>query len=59
MGFISNHAANACMYTGYAGVLLIGLFGCWWGYNKHQFLSGNGTRRAIPLTFNFIASGKY
>jgi len=58
MGYLSDHAANACLYTTYAGVLLIGFAAVWLGRGKGQFLAGNGTRSALPLTFNFIASGK-
>lgn len=59
MGYISSHGANACVYTAYAVCLLMGLGCAWFARKKGQFLAGNGTRKALPLTFNFIASGKY
>lgn len=58
MGYISDHASNACIYTGYAGVLIIGLVGVYLGTNKAEFLSANGKKRGIPLSLNFVASGK-
>lgn len=59
MGYLSDHAANACMYTSYAAVLIMGLAAAWYSRKRGQFLSANGTRTAIPLTFNFVASGKF
>lgn len=59
MGGLSDHASNACIYTAYAGVLLIGFGAVWYGRGKGQYLASNRKRSALPLTFNFIASGKY
>lgn len=59
MGVISDHASNACIYTGYAVALIMGVVGAWWGRGYGQYLSGNGTRSWGPLTLNFVASGKY
>lgn len=59
MGSLSDHAANACIYAAYGGVLVIGLFAVWYGRGKGQYLASNRKRSAFPLTFNFIASGKY
>lgn len=59
---ISNAAANGIIYGTYGLLLIVGV-GIALSYMKFQqtrdFLSANGTRTAIPLALNFIASGKY
>lgn len=57
MGEISDHAANACIYTTYACVLLMGLVVAYYYWSK-PFTNDNGTRVWWSLVWNFIASGK-
>lgn len=56
--YISDHAANACIYTALAVCLVFGLLVSYALRKSKHFLEGNGTRTALPLAFNFIASGK-
>lgn len=58
MGEPSTQASNAVMYLTYGAFLVMGLAVAWRFRNKGNFLSGNGTQKALPLAFNFVASGK-
>ncbi|OAL65596.1 hypothetical protein A7C99_2693 [Trichophyton rubrum] len=61
MGQPSFQASNALIYLTYGSFLVVGLYIAWRLRNqtKGEFLSSNGTQKAIPLALNFIASGSY
>ncbi|EZF35907.1 hypothetical protein TMEN_9230 [Trichophyton mentagrophytes] len=58
MGQPSFQASNALIYLTYGAFLVVGLYIAWRLRNqtKGEFLSSNGTQKAIPLALNFIAS---
>ncbi|EFR02539.1 hypothetical protein MGYG_09089 [Nannizzia gypsea CBS 118893] len=58
MGQPSFQASNALIYLTYGAFLVAGLYIAWRLRNqtKGEFLSSNGTQKAIPLALNFIAS---
>ncbi|KAM5452459.1 hypothetical protein MaudCBS49596_003277 [Microsporum audouinii] len=60
MGQPSFQASNALIYLTYGAFLIVGLYIAWRLRNqtKGQFLSSNGTQKALPLALNFIASGE-
>lgn len=57
MGYPSTQASNAVIYLTYGAFLVLGITISLIYRKKGQFLSGNGTQKAIPLSFNFVASG--
>ncbi|KAI9835668.1 MAG: hypothetical protein M1838_005229 [Thelocarpon superellum] len=58
MGAPSSQASNAIIYLTYGAFLVTGLYIAWRlrHQSKAQFLSSNGTQKALPLALNFIAS---
>ncbi|EEQ35266.1 urea transport protein [Microsporum canis CBS 113480] len=61
MGQPSFQASNALIYLTYGAFLIVGLYIAWRLRNqtKGQFLSSNGTQKALPLALNFIASARF
>ncbi|KAK9448713.1 uncharacterized protein V1518DRAFT_433745 [Limtongia smithiae] len=57
MSDISHHASNACIYTTYAAFLILGLAVAWKFRNSKEFLASLKSQAAVPLAFNFLASG--
>ncbi|KAL2209281.1 hypothetical protein CC79DRAFT_1332501 [Sarocladium strictum] len=60
MGQPSTEASNAVIYLTYGAFLVMGT-GIAWRFKDQSaahFLSSNGTQTALPLAFNFIASGR-
>ncbi|KAB5547173.1 hypothetical protein GE09DRAFT_967196 [Coniochaeta sp. 2T2.1] len=60
MGKPSFEASNAVIYVTYGAFLVLGTGIAWRmrGQSKGDFLAGNRTQSALPLTLNFIASAK-
>ncbi|KAF4583000.1 urea transporter [Ophiocordyceps camponoti-floridani] len=58
MGIPSVVASNAIIYTTYGAFLLLGTAVAWRvrGSGAGELLSSNGSKTAIPLALNFIAS---
>ncbi|CEP63313.1 uncharacterized protein LALA0_S07e07294g [Lachancea lanzarotensis] len=56
MGELSNKAANAILWPTYVVVLVSACLVAYWFRDSKTFLSANGTQKAIPLAFNFLAS---
>ncbi|ODQ67278.1 hypothetical protein NADFUDRAFT_81809 [Nadsonia fulvescens var. elongata DSM 6958] len=54
----SEPASNAIIYLSYSFCLILGLYVAWRAASKStsEFISGNGTQKAIPLALNFVAS---
>ncbi|KAL1959609.1 hypothetical protein VTO42DRAFT_1644 [Malbranchea cinnamomea] len=59
MGQPSSEASNALIYVTYGIFLIIGVYIAYRLRNqtKVEFLSSNGTQKALPVALNFIASG--
>ncbi|KAK9376869.1 uncharacterized protein V1513DRAFT_429694 [Lipomyces chichibuensis] len=57
MAIPSTLASNACIYTTYGVFLVFGLLVAWKFSNRKEFLAAIKSQRALPLAFNFIASG--
>lgn len=60
MGQPSFAASNAIIYVTYGFFLILGTSIAWKMRKQPNtdFLSGNRTQTALPLAFNFIASGE-
>ncbi|KAG0680911.1 hypothetical protein C6P42_004569 [Pichia californica] len=61
---LSFQASNAIVYLSYGAMLVSGVAIAVYQLRKNkngktEFLSSNGTRTGLPLSLNFIASGKY
>ncbi|PKS09362.1 hypothetical protein jhhlp_003976 [Lomentospora prolificans] len=57
MGQPSFEASNAIIYVTYGIFLIMGTGIAWkMSKSKDSFLSGNGTQKALPLAFNFVAA---
>ncbi|KAK9333153.1 hypothetical protein V1520DRAFT_271044 [Lipomyces starkeyi] len=57
MAIPSTQISNACIYTTYGVFLVFGLLVAWKFSNRKEFLAAIRSQPAIPLAFNFIASG--
>ncbi|SCU85783.1 LANO_0C05336g1_1 [Lachancea nothofagi CBS 11611] len=57
MGHLSFQAANGIIWPTYAVVLISACALAYWKRDSKSFLSANRTQKAIPLAFNFVASG--
>lgn len=59
MGHLSDPAAHGIVWPTYVVLLVSALAIAYWKRmdKKESFLSANGTQKALPLAFNFVASG--
>ena len=57
MGHLSIPAAHAIIWPTYGVLLITASMVAYWKRDSKTFLSANGTQKAIPLAFNFVASG--
>lgn len=57
MGHLSDKAAHAIIWPTYGLLLITASMVAYWKRDSKTFLSANGTQKALPLAFNFVASG--
>ena len=57
MGILSAVTANAIIWPTYMVLLISASAIAYWKRDSKSFLSSNGTQKALPLAFNFVASG--
>lgn len=57
MGSLSFQASNGIIWPTYVVMLLGASVIAYWKRDSKTFLSANGTQKALPLAFNFVASG--
>lgn len=57
MGSLSFQASNGIIWPTYVVLLLSASAVAYWKRDSKTFLSANGTQKALPLAFNFVASG--
>lgn len=57
MGSLSFQASNGIIWPTYVLLLLSASAVAYWKRDSKTFLSANGTQKALPLAFNFVASG--
>lgn len=55
-GTLSYKAANAIIWPTYMVLLFSATAIAYWKRDSKSFLSANGTQKALPLSFNFVAS---
>ncbi|CCD24262.1 uncharacterized protein NDAI_0C06030 [Naumovozyma dairenensis CBS 421] len=57
MGSLSQLTSNAIIWPTYMILLITASIVAYWKRDSKAFLSANGTQKALPLAFNFVASG--
>lgn len=57
MGNLSFDASNAIIWPTYGIMLIVASGLAFWRRDSKSFLCANGTQKAMPLAFNFVASG--
>ncbi|QLL34942.1 hypothetical protein HG536_0H03170 [Torulaspora globosa] len=57
MGSLSFDASHGIIWPTYAVMLIGSSVLAYWRHDSKKFLNANGTQKAVPLAFNFVASG--